>query len=380
MNLRSALVLCLLIAWPGRAGDFQTWCRRLEAQRVRVSAGEWDLATGKALESHQVDLALVPASCTKVLSTYAMLKVLKPDYELQTEVWGDLRGSTVAGDLVFKGGGDPFFTDERIYLLAHELKAMGVLRVAGRVRLDQSAFDAQRYSNGWERTSADTTPPILPLSVDFNKENGKLVADPERYAVDVLTRILREAGITILEQAQPAGAPRKLLSFPSLPLRDLVEATNKHSNNFMDEEMVKAFGGGTWPGAIRRIQQFYADKLGLGPDKIAITDGSGLSKDNHVSAHTLATVLADAWSDFEVGPEMVASLKDIGGEPWRLNYVNPALTRRVRCKTGHLDQVNSVCGYLQSPGGKVRVFAILLNGPCTEADAWEQVSRWADQE
>lgn len=380
MHLAPVLALCLFVASPGKADDFPGWARRLEARSVQVSAGLWDLATGKPMDARQSDLPLVPASVTKVLSTYAILRTLKPNYQYQTEVWGDLRGATVTGDLVFKGGGDPCLTSERVWLLAQELKARGVLQVSGRVRLDQSAFDGQRYGNGWENTSSSTTPPILPLSVNFNRDNGRLSTDPERLAVDTLQRILREAGIAVQEQSQAGGPPQKLLSFPSLPLRDLVMDINKVSNNFMDEMAVKAFGGGTWPGGVRRIQDFYAQQLDLGPDKVQITDGSGLSKDNRLSARTLAIVLRAAWNDFEVGPEFVGSLKTIGGEPWKLHITDPNLARRIRCKTGHLNNVTSVCGYLQSPTGKLRVFAIILNGPCAEIDAWEQVSRWANQD
>jgi D-alanyl-D-alanine carboxypeptidase/D-alanyl-D-alanine-endopeptidase (penicillin-binding protein 4) len=355
----------------------------MEARQVKVSAGVWSLATGKLLEGSHTEVPLVPASTTKVVSTYAILRTLKPDYELSTEVWGDLRGGTVYGDLVFKGGGDPFLVDERIWLLAHELKNRGLQTVTGRVRLDQSAFDAQRFGPGWENTSRNTTPPILPLSVDFNRENGRLAADPERLAVDILERILREAGIVILGEPQPespsqAGMPQKLLGFPSLPLRELVADADKLSNNFMVEMLVKEFGGGTWAQGVKRIQEFYAGTLGLDADQIAITDGSGLSKDDHLSARTLAIILRAAWNDFEVGPEMVGALKVIGGEPWRLHIKDPNLARRIRCKTGHLSGVNSVCGYLQTPGGDLRVFAILLNGPCDDTDVWEQVSRWAN--
>jgi D-alanyl-D-alanine carboxypeptidase/D-alanyl-D-alanine-endopeptidase (penicillin-binding protein 4) len=383
MKLRTLLALCLLVARPGLADDFQNWTHRMEARSVRVSAGLWDLPTGKLLEAQGTDLALVPASTAKVLSTYAILRNLKPNFELYTEVWGDLRGGTVAGDLVFKGGGDPFLTSERIWLMAHELKAKGVLQVTGRIRLDQTAFDSQRFGNGWENTSANTTPPILPLSVNFNRENGKLAADPERMDVEVIQSILREAGIAVLEQPQtqqPSAPPQKLLAFASPPLRDLVMDINKVSNNFMDEMLVKAFGGGTWPGGIKRIQDFYESQLDLKPDKINLTDGSGLSKDDHISARTLAIVLRAAWNDFEVGPEFVSSLKTIGGEPWKLHITDPNLARRVRCKTGHLNGVTSVCGYLQTPTGKLRVFAIILNGNCGDNDVWELVSRWANQE
>ena len=375
--LRTVLALLLLVGCPGRAEDLQHWAQRMDARSVRCSVGLWDLGTGKLLEGHQTDLQLVPASTTKVISTYAILKSLKPDFQLNTEVWGDLRGGTVTGDLIFKGAGDPLLTSERIYFLALELKARGVQRVTGRVRLDQSAFDSQRFGNGWERTSANTTPPVLPLSVNFNRDNGRLVADPERFGVETLTRILTQAGIAIQGEGQ-GGTPQKLLSFPSLPLRDLVLDINKNSNNFMVEMLVKQFGSGSWPAGITRIQLFYASLLGLGPDKIDLTDGSGLSKDNRLSARTLGIVLRAAWNDFEVGPEMVGSMKVIGGEPWRLHIKDPNLARRIRCKTGHLSGVTSVCGYLQTLDGKLRVFAILLNGPCDEGDAWELVSRWAN--
>ena len=93
---------------------------------------------------------------------------------------------------------------------------------------------------------------------------------------------------------------------------------------------------------------------------------------------TLAIVLRAGWNDFEVGPEFVDSLKIIGGEPWRLKVQDPNLARRIRCKTGHLTGVSSICGYLQAPDGKLRVFAIILNGNAKEDDLWEMVSRWAN--
>jgi D-alanyl-D-alanine carboxypeptidase/D-alanyl-D-alanine-endopeptidase (penicillin-binding protein 4) len=378
--LRQALAAFLLIiSLPAATPDaLQTWARRQEAHGVKASVGLWDLETGKLLEGHQMDLPLVPASTTKVISTYALLKTWKPNYQIETEVWGDLRGGTVAGDLIFKGAGDPLLTSERIWLLAEELKARGVTTVRGRIRVDQSAYDGQRFGDGWENTSANTTPPILPLSVNFNKEAGRMVADPDRLAQETLTRILRQAGLVIEGAVLPEGESRKLLAFPSLPLRDLIADINKFSNNFMIEMLVKRFGGGTWSQGIQQIQAFYKTMLDLGPDKIAITDGSGLSKDNHLSARTLAIVLRAAWHDFEVGPEMIGSLKIIGGEPFRLHIKDPNLARRIRCKTGHLNGVTSVCGFLQTLDGKERVFAVILNGPCDEADAWELVSRWAN--
>jgi len=380
MIRRTLFALTLLLYLPAAPPTpMETWVHRMETRSVKVSAGVWNVDTGKLVEGYHMDTGLVPASITKVASTYAMLRTWKPDYVIKTEVWGNLRGGTVVGDLVFKGGGDPTLVAERLWLLADKLKAEGVRTITGRVRTDQTAFDGQMYGNGWEGTSSDTTPPILPLSVNWNREGGRIVRDPDRLAVETLTRVLREDGITIEGAPGDGGAPHLLATFESRPLRDMIEDINKHSNNFMVEMLVKRFGQGTWPQGIRQIQNFYAATLDLGPDKIAITDGSGLSKDNRLSAATLATILRVAWHDFEVGPEMISSLKIIGGEPFHLRFQDPALERRIRCKTGHLNNVNSVCGYIEGRHGEERlVFAILLNGPATMDDAWELVKRWAD--
>lgn len=373
------LAVFLLSALPLGAQAFRTWVRGLQARGVTVSAGIWDAETGRALERHQDSLALVPASTTKAVSTYALLKTLKPDFALETEVWGDLREGTVQGDLVFKGSGDPLLTSERIWMLAQALKKLGLRRVTGSIRLDQGAFDAQREPQGWENTSADTLPQVRALSVNFNRdENGRLVGDPDRLARETLQRILLETGIPVEGGPNGAGEPRKLATWTSPPLRALVQDINKWSNNFMIEMLVRQYGAGSWPRGIARIQAFYQAAFQLGPEAIQITDGSGLSKANRLSARTLAIILRGAYHDFEVGPEFVASLKIIGGEPWKLRVKDANLARRVRVKTGHLDQVTSLCGYLQTPEGKVRVFAILLNGPAREEDVWEQVSRWAN--
>ena len=373
------LSILLLAAQLLPAQDLRAWALRLEARGVRVSAGLWDASTGKALGRHRDDLALIPASTTKVVSTYALLKSLKPEFVLETEVWGDLVDGVVQGDLTFKGAGDPLLTSERIWLLAQALKKAGVRRVKGRIRLDQGAFDAQREPQGWENTTADTLPAVLALSVNFNRdEGGRQVADPQRLAREVLQRILVETGIPV--DGFPAGVanPRKLLAWPSPPLRSLVMDINKWSNNFMVEMLVRSFGEGSWPRGVKRIQAFYQEAFDLGPEVVKPTDGSGLSKENRLSAPTLAIILRGAYHDFEVGPEFVSSLKIIGGEPGKLKVKDPNLARRGRVKTGHLDHVTSLCGYLQTPEGKVRVFAIVLNGPCTDDDIWEQVSRWAN--
>ena len=181
--LRKALLLIFATALALPAQELRAWAKRLEARGVTVSAGIWDAGTGKALERHRDELALIPASTTKAVTTYALLKSLKPDFTLDTEAWGDLKDGVVAGDLIFKGDGDPLLTSERLWMLVQSLKKLGLRRVTGSIRLDQSAFDSQRQPQGWENTSANTLPAVLALSVNFYRdEAGRPAADPERVA------------------------------------------------------------------------------------------------------------------------------------------------------------------------------------------------------
>ncbi len=375
-----ALFLAVVAASGLRAEDVKAWASRLEQRGVSVSAGLWDAASGKVIARYHDDRALIPASTTKVVTTYALLKCLNPEFTLHTEVWGDLRHGTVVGDLVFKGGGDPFLTSEKIWMLAHALRREGVERVTGGIRLDQSAFDSQIQPEGWQDTSADTLPRVEALSVDFNRDDrGRVLTDPDPSTRATLKEILQEAGIIFQGRPAPADVhPRQLLDWPSPPLRTLVQDINKWSNNFMVEMLVRTFGGGSWPRGVKRIQDYYATTFGLGPEAIRITDGSGLSKENRLSARTLATVLRAAYHDFEAGPEFLASLKVIGGEPWKLHIQDPNLAHRIRVKTGHLDDVDTACGYIQMPDGQVRIFAIMLNGPASDVDVWSQIRRWAN--
>lgn len=74
-----------------------------------------------------------PASTMKLLTTYAALELLGPDYQWHSELLsnGAIRNGVLQGDLVFRTGGDPKLTQERIWLLLRELRAAGVVDVQG---------------------------------------------------------------------------------------------------------------------------------------------------------------------------------------------------------------------------------------------------------
>lgn len=367
---------------PPPSVSLEDWAKGLEARGVKVSAGVWDIQSGKLVEGWKETQTLTPASTTKALTTYALMKAWKPNYTVPTEIWGDLQKDTVKGDLVFKGGGDPLLVDEQIWSIAESLKRIGIAKVTGRIVADQSFFDGQLYGNGWEDTTKDTWPSLAALAVDFNRpsESASYVADPTAFAEGTITRILAGDGIAIEGKADKGAAPKLLLTHDSPALRELIGDINKFSNNFMIETLVKRYGDGNSARGVQKILGFYQANFGFGPDQLQLTDACGLSKQNRIAARTLATVLRAAWFDFQAGPEYIASLKAIGAEPFKLRKHKDAdlVSDRLRVKSGYLEGARSLTGYLQMPDGRARVFAIILNGESKDEDLWEQVARWSN--
>ena len=367
-------------ATPVASLSTEAWAKSLEARGIQVSAAVYDLQSGKLIEGWKETQTLTPASTTKALTTYALMKVWKPNYTVPTEVWGDLENGVVKGDLVFKGAGDPFLVDEQIWAIAEQLKKLGVQRVTGRIVADESFFDGQLYGNGWQDTTKDTWPTLAALSVDFNRagEGAPYTTDPAAFAQDTITRILLGDGIVVQGGVDKAVAPKLLLTHDSPPLRMLVGDINKFSNNFMIETLVKRYGDGNSARGVQKVLDFYKVNFGFGPGQLSLTDACGLSKQNRISARALATVLRAAWFDFEAGPEYISSLKVQGGEPFKLRHKDANLDWRLRVKSGYLADARSLAGFIQMPDGRLRVFTIILNGDSKEDDIWDQVSRWAN--
>lgn len=84
-----------------------------------------------------------PASTIKLLTTYAGLEILGPDYKWETRFYldGDLSNGTLKGNLVFQGGGDPFLTRETFWHMLHTLQLRGLRNITGDLVIDDSLFE-----------------------------------------------------------------------------------------------------------------------------------------------------------------------------------------------------------------------------------------------
>lgn len=185
-------------------------------------------------------------------------------------------------------------------------------------------------------------------------------------------------------ESVPEGA-EPLLSFDSLPLVDIIARVNKHSNNVMARQLLHTLSAealgepGTETGG-RKVVSDWLSKNGLGSCALMYENGAGLSRDTRMTARDMGAMLRFAWRQPYM-PEYVSSLS-LSGLDGTLTYrfEDPALTGSAHLKTGSLDHVTAIAGYLQARSGRRFAVVTMQNhtdihrGPGQEVQ--EALLRW----
>jgi serine-type D-Ala-D-Ala carboxypeptidase/endopeptidase (penicillin-binding protein 4) len=103
-----------------------------------------------------------------------------------------------------------------------------------------------------------------------------------------------------------------------------------------------------------------------------IDNGSGLSRRTRISALQMATILGAAYRS-RYAPEFLASLPLAGIDGTLRSRMKSAPAGAVRLKTGHIDGVSAVAGYVTTPGGKAYVLVSMVNHARADYGAGEPV-------
>jgi len=100
--------------------------------------------------SHRADARMNPASVMKLITTYAGLSLLGPDFTWRNRVYidGPVNNGVLQGNLILRGSGDPKLVLERLQDLMGQIQAQGVREVRGDIVLDRSVFDIQPRAPG----------------------------------------------------------------------------------------------------------------------------------------------------------------------------------------------------------------------------------------
>ncbi|WP_031487465.1 D-alanyl-D-alanine carboxypeptidase/D-alanyl-D-alanine endopeptidase [Streptomyces bicolor] len=356
------------------------------------SAAVVDVASGKALYGEGASKPLIPASTTKIATGAAALAALGPDHRLTTRT--ALEPDTK--ELVLVGGGDPTLTArkeadgwaslrELAAATAEALKKHGLSQVT-------LSYDTTLYTGPDLHPIGvnDNIARVTALMADEARTDGSTsgpaprAADPAKDAATKFAAFLADHGIRTTSPGPSKATNRaeSLAEVASPPLSTLVERMLTNSDNDIAEALARqtAVASGEradFDGADEAIRA-QLRKLGLPVTGAVFKDGSGLNRDDRLTAGLLTALLAKA-SD-PAHPELRSTLTGlpVAGFTGTLSsrYTDGA-AGIVRAKTGTLTGVNTLAGTVVDQDGRLLAFAFMASNTPAPGPAQSALDRTA---
>ena len=247
---------------------------------------------------------------------------------------------------------------------------------AGRCSGAAASVDFQVASEQWDRVvfSGALSPACTERSI------ARVLLRPADYAFGTFVRLWRELGGEFngkLRVEATPGDAQPFVTFDSLTLGEIVRLTNKFSSNLMARHLLLTLGAERfgWPATLDKGASAIAEwgqQHGLSLQDMNIDNGSGLSRATHISVLQMAKVLSLAYRS-SYAPEFMASLPLGGMDGTLRSRMKSSPAGSVRLKTGHLDGVTGVAGYVTTAGGKTFVLVSLVNDPRADYGAGEPI-------
>lgn len=215
------------------------------------------------------------------------------------------------------------------------------------------------------------------------------IHDPSMFAGTVLQETLAASGIkfataapardrhlraALLKNGVDAQAGWLVLAMHETPLSTVLARANKDSMNVYAEALAKRIGAavsgesGSWKNGSAAIAE-YLRKINIDHAEFHLDDGCGLSKENRISPNALCQVLIHQWHA-KTKDAFFSSLS-IAGKDGTLDNRFPGSTLRGRVfgKSGYVNSVRSLSGYLHGKDGNWYAFSMLFNNVSDTATA-----------
>ena len=363
-----------------------------------------DAITGKVLFDRSGDEVRAPASNIKLLTAAAALRTLGPDRRFSTRV---VAGPT-PGSVVLTGGGDvllgagesaPDAVLGRAGLATLAGSTVDALRKAGTtgpvsVLFDDSLFTGPSLSPAWspEDVAAGEVAPLFPLALNSARYDPAVTTGPrprdaamtaaEAFAAR-LTASGAAAGLTVapgvarlpaVRKPSPAAAGQagKLLAeVRSATVSQQVDLMLRTSDNYLAEvlgRMVAVASGkpASNDGAVAAVLK-QLEELGIPAATLRAADLAGLTLENKVSARQLAAVVRAMTTGADTRLRSALAGFPVAGLTGTLGsrYTDTSTARGaglVRAKTGTLNTVIALSGYVVDADGRLLVFSFIGNG------------------
>src|SRR5881392_1451882 len=200
--------------------------------------------------------------------------------------------------------------------------------------------------------------------------------DPNRYAARALAASLMKKGVSVeggtagtsdsLTYRTGRGCCAPLVEYRGRPLADIIFPILNSSQNWFAEMLLKILGRerkgeGSWRAGLDVERRFLSDSVGIDSTAFALEDGSGLAAGNLITPRAFVRLLAYIRRHPKAAPFLAALPRS--GQPGSLlrRFVGTPFEGRVTAKTGSIDRVNSLSGFLDRPNGRTYVFSVVAN-------------------
>ncbi len=249
--------------------------------------------------------------------------------------------------------------------------------------------DAQTVAGRQPRVAVLREDPMDPVRIEGTIGSGVrdvwrqlTVSDPAIFAASVFEALLEERGVTVRGSVRTVDRPgrsalprvsapfagkrglRTLARYESEPLQAYLEVINKQSHNLFAELVFRSVGRAVeGVGSIRAsaaaVRATLAD-LGLDTTGVVLVDGSGLSAENRVSARHFVGLLESmahrpSWTQYWASLPEAGRARELG------RMYRTAAAGNLRAKTGTIERVSALSGFVRAADGERLAFSILLN-------------------
>ena len=348
----------------------------------QLGAAVVDLTTQESVYEHDAHRQLVPASSTKIVTATAALASMDLDKRLHTVIEHD------GAQVVIRAAGDVWLDDAALDAAA------AAIGHADSVEIDTSLWSGPTQAEGWDpgNVAEGYIAPMEPAML-YGGRIGATSGDVPRSttpALDVAQALADRVGASYVAVNDNAAPLPAVTTLESPILRERLELMIKHSDNVMAEAIARetAVARGMQPASFSDATSATLEilrEIGLDTANMQISDNSGLSSQNRLTAHGLLQCLqvaahgaagADDGGDSRVNAgEMgepgvnvgdLRSLLDVlpvAGGDGTLDDRYAELSARgyARAKTGTLTDTPALVGSVTGRSGHTYAYSLLVN-------------------
>ena len=348
----------------------------------QLGAAVVDLTTQESVYEHDAHRQLVPASSTKIVTATAALASMDLDKRLHTVIEHD------GAHVVIRAAGDVWLDDAALDAAA------AAIGHADSVEIDTSLWSGPTQAEGWDpgNVAEGYIAPMEPAML-YGGRIGATSGDVPRSttpALDVAQALADRVGASHVAVNDNAAPRPAVTTLESPILRERLELMIKHSDNVMAEAIARetAVARGMQPASFSDATSATLEilrEIGLDTANMQISDNSGLSSQNRLTAHGLLQCLqvaAHGAAGAEAGGDTRANAAGAGepgnnvGDLRSLLDVLPVaggdgtlddryaeLSARgyARAKTGTLTDTSALVGIVTGRSGHTYAYSLLVN-------------------